>query len=233
MPNRWTRPTLIALTLCASAAPAPAEIFRGCRGWIEISSARVGPSRLAELDASGRCDNVRQANLCRDRAQRRINSCADALVQDMDGTDLPWQCTSEFRSGTRVNWFYWGGIDTVPYPAEPPSGYDRVARFACCRPDMHMEVTEVSFFAESTGDAGCYERTRLIGETFVDLPSVLEVNCAAEVARGICGPMDPPPQGELDRRPDPVRTTPPTRTNPPRPAQSGNVAGDGALRPAD
>lgn len=233
MPTRWTAPTLIAVALGASAAPALADYASGCRAYIEISSDRSDPTRLAELDATGHCARRAQGNLCRDRARRRIASCAEALVNDLDGSDLPWQCTTEFRSDTRVNWFYFGGVDTVPYPDGAPSGFDRVARYACCRPSMHMETTRVSFLSRSFGNPGCYREDPLIGTNFVGLPPSLEINCAAEVARGICGPIAPPPQGELDRQPEPGRTNPTTRTNPPRQPQSGNVAGDGVLRPGD
>ncbi len=211
MPNRWTRPTLIALALCASAAPATAEIFRGCRGWITIAAGSAGVMTLAELDTSGFCERVANATQCRERARNRITSCAQALVNDMDGSALPQECQQIRRSDTRVNWFYWGGVDDIPWPSAPPSGYDRVARHACCRPETTMEVVTIGFRAHSAGERGCYRRQRLIGTTFVGPPAELEVNCAAEVARGICGPAP----GTAEGPPRPPRPAP-TRPRPHR-----------------
>ena len=232
--SRLTRPTLIALALCATAAPATAEIFRGCRGYIQVSTARAGAFRLAELDASGFCRNTAAANRCRNRASDRITSCAEALVNDMDSSALPEECQQIRRSDTRVNWFYWGGVDDIPWPSEPPSGYDRVARHACCRPDMTMEVVTIEFVARSTGETACHRTVPLIFSTFVGPPESLEVNCAAEVARGICGPA--PGTAEGPPRPAPPRanpTTSPPRANPASPAPPASAGGGGALRPTD
>lgn len=234
MHTRWTGSTLIALALCAGAAPATAEIFRGCRGYITIAAERAGVMRLAELDTSGFCDRAANATRCRERARNRITSCAEALVNDMEGSALPPQCQQIRLSDTRVNWFYWGGVDDIAYPSETPSGYDRVARHACCWPDAQMAVAQVSFEAVSTGDRGCYRRDRVIGTTFIGLPPTLDVNCAAEVARGICGPATGAVEGPP--RPAPPRAnpaSPPNRTNPPGPPPPGNAGGGGALRPTD
>lgn len=182
---------LLSVAAIFSALPevAGADIVRGCRGWIEIQTDRTGPTRLADLDASGRCKRRAQANTCRDRARRRIASCAKAVVDDMSGTSLPLECQSVLTSDTRVNWFHWGGIDSVPFPDEPPSGFDRVARHACCNPRMHMNVVEVTFSYHSRGDRNCSHRQRIFHFDSRSLSSgTLEVNCAAQVARGICGP---------------------------------------------
>jgi hypothetical protein len=184
------RAALAVGLILATALPASADITRGCRANIAV----MGPliynniQPLIEMDASGTCSNGRP-NQCRINAHGALRACIGALWNERRSHAIPAACLSSVGGSSRMNWTRWVGL----YPHLPHgqnSLVDRVRVEACCVNDR-FDVVQVRVRYGIAGDNGCAGqvdgRFRTVDQD--DLDSSFRVDCGAERARGLCGPI--------------------------------------------
>ncbi|PTX00732.1 hypothetical protein [Pararhodobacter aggregans] len=177
----------IALLL---AAPAAATISRGCSASIAVMGPNIynNLQPLIEMDASGTCSNGRP-NQCRVNAHGALRACIGALWNERRSHAIPAACLASVGGNNRMNWTRWVGI----YPHLPHgqnSLLDRVRVEACC-PTDRFDVVHVLVRYGIDGDNGCAGqvdgRFRTVDQG--DLDANFRIDCGAQRARGLCGPI--------------------------------------------
>jgi len=178
-----------AALLVLGAAPARADITRGCSASLDVFVMDGKPKAaygLGSIEGRGGCKNKAHANDCRARARAEIDRCRADLWKGRQVNAIPGSCNNlvqgSGRSGAKLQY---DGIYTI---AEPNRLTARAARIVCCTVRPNADKLKISFEGRINGDKKCAS-TKIGKDNYQDEYGLgqYDMSCKAWRAQGICG----------------------------------------------